>query len=196
MDLFELAKEASRQEDFEGAHDYYVQVMEEEGFTPKLLTGISTTFYLEKINYNALLFGIASIHLTLYASYQALLAGDENIKHLLDEVPEDMREEFPHSIGMLILHQPDILTYFGHVAVDHEQAFEKNPDIRKFAEVYYARLLSKEKFEAKLKEHDLTREEVNQKDISEYIPIGIKTIIENINWAEIENNDIAKLYLD
>lgn len=190
-----LALEAKRKKDFKLAHKYYSAKMEQDGITSGLLRSISKVFYLEKQNYNALMFSLAATHLSLYQYYQEYKSGDLNVKQALEIIPNDVIGRFPHPIGALLMHEPNTLKHIAHAYADQEEIYKDRPAVRMYAEVYYAQVLGDGSFASKLAEFRLTPQEQMNYEENEYIPLGITIIINQIKWSEIDNPDVSALYL-
>lgn len=195
MNYFELALEAKRNKDFSLALDYYQKELDTEGISVNLLNAIAKVYYLLHNNSAAVKFYLAATHLEMHQNNLQLLNGDKNIELALQQVPEEIASQVPHPVGATLFYNYNIARHISHALIDHEETYEKFPEFRKYAEVYYSAILGDGSHDEILQKHELTAQDQKTIDDQYYIDIGFQLLIDSIKWSEIENLDVVELYL-
>ena len=189
-----LAEEAIRERRFDKALEYYEAQLEENGLSVHLLRAVGKLCYLNGQNAASLQYHIAAIHLALYINNEAYKNGDKKVIKLLEEVPENHKNQFPERIGDILLYESHPQKHIGHSYFDQQAFFEKQPELKKYADVYYAELLNDGSASEKFDEHNITKEDLTDREIKLYIPMGFSLIDKQIKWSEINNPDVYQLY--
>lgn len=195
MDYLQLALEAKRNKDFSSAFEHYQQELDQKGLSVGLLDGIAEIYYLLHDNNAAVLFNLAARHLELYFNNEGFKQGDEGITAALEQIPEEVTNQFPHPIGATLYFSYENVKDLGHAILDHEGTYEQFPDFRTHAEIYYAYVLDDGSYEETLEKFNTTHDEQQLVNDQYYVDLGFQFLIDTIAWDEIENPDVFKLYL-
>lgn len=189
-----LAEEAIRERKFDDALEYYEKQLETNGLSVHLLRAVGKLCYLNGQSAASLQYYIAAIHLSLYINNEAYKKGDEKVIKLLEEIPEKHKNQFKERIGDILLYESHPQKHIGHSYFDQETFFEKQPELRKYADVYYAGLLDDGSASEKFAEHNITEADLTDREIKLYIPMGFSLIDKYVKWSEISNPDVYQLY--
>lgn len=196
MNYIELAVQAKREKKFNRALEYYEKAIGAEGLSVGILMGIGKVFYLKGQNDFAIRFFLAGTHLSLYLNNEHYKRGDIGIKQFLQQVPDHLARVFPHPIGAMILFDMNYTRHIAHALLDREEIFQRIPEIRPYAEIYYSHVLGDGSYQQKLQKFNVTSQDQIKFDENHYNNIGYQFIIDSIKWSQIENPDVLNLYFD
>mgnify|MGYP001214715715 CR=1 FL=1 len=195
MNNFDLAIQAKRGKNFDLALDYYEKELREEGLSVNLLQAIAKIYYLQKQNNLAVGFHLAATHLALHMDHEQYKQGDPTLLAALQQVPKHIADQFPHPIGPVLLYDSNSPRHVAHALLDREETFQKAPEFRQYAEIYYSHILGDGSHEETLRKYDLTIEDQLDFDEDRYNSVGYRFLIDMIKWSEIENPNVFELYL-
>lgn len=195
MDYISLAIEAKKKKDFNLAIKYYQKQIVKKGVTIKVLQSAAKTYYLNKQKDLALQFYLASAHLYLHLEFKKFEKGDEYVRDLLDAVPKDKANQFPHMIGDLLYYTAALPKHVGHTYLDDKEVFKQEPDFKDYAEIYYAQILGDGSVQSKFESIRITPKEFEDIELNRYIPMGYQVLRNQIYWDKIDEVEVLRLYI-
>lgn len=196
MSTFELAVQAQRERKFDLAIDYYQQIINEKGISVNLLQSIAQAFYLKKQHDLAVSFNLAAVHLSLHTFLENYKQGDPAAVNALQSLPETIVNQFPHPIGALLIHEKNIIRHVSHALLDQEVILEKAPNLRPYAEIYYAQIIDDYTVNGVLQQYSLTEKAVLEFEVEHYLGHGYQLLLNQIKWDQLDNTDVMNLYIN
>lgn len=189
MNYLDLATEAKRSKKFSLAIRYYQKELKESGPTIKVLQSAAKTYYLNNQKPLSVKFNLAAIHLYLHEEFEKFRQGDKKIRFCLDDIPANYANQYPHMIGDLLYYYTEQLKHLAHSYIDNDGMYRREPKLKQFAEIYYAKMIGDDS-------EEVTDKQLKEVENKQYLPVAYELVQKEIKWSEIDNPDVLELYIN
>lgn len=194
MDYFDSAVQAKRNKEFNLALKYYEMEQKQEGLSVALLMAVAKIYYLKNERETALRFNLAATHLAMHLDYNHLKRGDFALRNALEQIPQNIRRQLPHEIAGMLYFNPNYSKHLSHAVMDSEAVFRSAPQLRPYADIYYASILGDGSDGPTYDKYNLSPKDLMEIEENEYIPTGLDILFKELKWDQIQNPDVYALY--
>ena len=117
---------------------------------------------------------------------------EEEIEKFYKSLPEETKDALPIKAASLILEDGDICNHIAHSYIGSHDV--EDPELLLNFKIYYATLVGRVLLEMTIEQYKPDINKFHEMNNDIFIPQGRMLLLENINWEEIDNDDVLKLY--
>lgn len=186
-----------RQGKFEEAKQCYIDALEYNPHDLMNYVGLGKIAHLSNAQGLAINCYLAAAHLQIAPVKKAI---EDNalplpLKLQYDQIPADVMKQLPHESAFIILIDANTPRHLAHSFVDLSEDFlAKNPDIKKFSEIYRAHILGDGSYQSTLIKWETTQDHQIEMDETFYLPEGRDFLLKYLKWGQLDSLDVLNLY--
>lgn len=197
--LLDKGVQLKRAGNLEGARDCYIEAIKMDPYNMMTFISLGKTAHLLKAQALAVRSYLAAAHLQLAPIEKGISENNLPI-HLrvqYDSFPQEILDSLPRKSAFTIYIDPNTPRHIAHSVVDlTPSTVRDNPKLVPYAEIYHSHILGDGSHGPVLNKYGLTQNDQIEQDEQIYIPFGRNFIIQELQWDNLNRNDVANIYFN
>lgn len=196
LKLIDQAVSLKTQGDFDASLQYYLKAIDKDQTYNEIYPGLGQVGYLMDRTGFAIISYLSYMHLEINELEKQIVDGlmPAPYQEMYDELPQALKDILPKKSGLLIFYDDDIIRHMSHAVLDHDAKRPKELD--GLVAIYREQIQDREPVDYNdlYKKHQITPDQMKKIEQVTYMPRGLKVMVDLIEWDEILNDDVIKIY--